>query len=189
MIALEVADLVLIASRALGLDTGQVLDLVDVAAAENALAEAQPGSESADPALRAAALARQRPLRRGNQQVALAAMLRFLAINGWDMDPDPPGPVAATVAGLTAGTAGTRDAAACWRRGRGPATSTTGAATTTARRRHRCDHDRRCRSLREPRTRCWLPAGRGCTPADTPTGTSRQSTWPWNRPGDWATTT
>jgi prophage maintenance system killer protein len=116
VIALEVADLVLIASRTLGLDTSQVLDLVDVAAAENALAEAQPGSESADPALRAAALlhalARQRPLRRGNQQVALAAMLQFLAINGWDMDPDPPGPVAAMVAGLAAGTAGTRDAAA-----------------------------------------------------------------------------
>jgi prophage maintenance system killer protein len=116
VIALEVADLVLIASRALGLDTGQVLDLVDVAAAENALAAAQPGSASADPALRAAALlhalARQRPLRRGNQQVALAAMLQFLAINGWDMDPDPPGPVATMVAGLAAGTAGTRDAAA-----------------------------------------------------------------------------
>jgi hypothetical protein len=116
VIALEVADLVLIASRTLGLDTSQVLDLVDVAAAENALAEAQPGGESAGPALRAAALlhalVRQRPLRHGNQQVALAAMLQFLAINGWDMDPDPPGPVAAMVAGLAAGTAGTRDAAA-----------------------------------------------------------------------------
>jgi prophage maintenance system killer protein len=116
VIALEVADLVLIASRTLGLDTSQVLDLADVAAAENALAAAQPDSGSADPALRAAALlhalARQRPLRRGNQQVALAAMLQFLAINGWDMDPDPPGPVAAMVAGLTAGTAGTSDAAA-----------------------------------------------------------------------------
>ena len=116
MIALEVADLVLIASRTLGLDTSQVLDLVDVAAAENALAEAQPGNESADPALRAAALlhalVRQRPLRHGNQQVALAAMLQFLAINGWDMDPDPPGPVATMVAALAAGTTGTRDAAA-----------------------------------------------------------------------------
>jgi prophage maintenance system killer protein len=116
VIALEVADLVLIASRTLGLDTGQVLDLVDVAAAENALAEAQPGSESAGPALRTAALLhallRQRPLRRGNQQVALAAMLQFLAINGWDMDPDPPGPAAAMVAGLAAGTVSTRDAAA-----------------------------------------------------------------------------
>jgi prophage maintenance system killer protein len=116
VIALEVADLALIASRTLGLDTSQVLDLVDVAAAENALAEAQPGSEPADPALRAAALlhalARQRPLRRGNQQVALAAMLQFLAINGWVMDPAPPGPVAAMVAGLAVGSASTRDAAA-----------------------------------------------------------------------------
>lgn len=116
MIALEVADLVLIASRTLGLDTGQILNMVDVAAAENALAEAQPGSEFGDPALRAAALlhalARQRPLRRGNQQVALAAMLQFLAINGWDMDPDPPGPVAAMVAGLAVGTVGASDAAA-----------------------------------------------------------------------------
>ena len=116
MITLEVADLVLIASRTLGLDTSQVLGLVDAAAAENALAAARPGSESAGPALRAAALlhalARQRPLRRGNQQVALAATLQFLAINGWDMNPDPPGPVAAMVAGLAAGTAGTSDAAA-----------------------------------------------------------------------------
>jgi len=32
VIALEVADLVLIASRTLGLDTGQVLDLLDPAA-------------------------------------------------------------------------------------------------------------------------------------------------------------
>jgi prophage maintenance system killer protein len=116
VIALDVADLVLIASRTLGLDTSQVLDLVDVAAAENALAEAQPGSESAGPALRAAALlhalVRQRPLRRGNQQVALAAMLQFLAINGWDLDPSPSGPVAAMVAGLAAGTVNTRDAAA-----------------------------------------------------------------------------
>ena len=116
MIALEVTDLILIASRTLGLDTGQVLDLIDVAAAEDALAEAQPGSGSAGPALRAAALLhaliRQRPLRHGNQQVALAAMLQFLAINGWDLDPDPPGPVAAMVAGLAAGTVSTRDAAA-----------------------------------------------------------------------------
>jgi len=116
VIALEIADLILIASRTLGLDTGQVLDLVDVAAAENALAEAQPGSGSADPALRAAALlhalARQRPLRPGNQQVALAATLQFLAINGWDLDPDPPGPLATMVAGLTVGMVGTRDAAA-----------------------------------------------------------------------------
>ena len=47
---------------------------------------------------------RRQPLRRGNQQVALAAMLQFLALNGREMDPDPPGPVAALVAELAAGT-------------------------------------------------------------------------------------
>ena len=115
MIALEVEDLVLIAGRTLGLATGQVLDLLDVAAAEHALAEARPGSDPGDPATCAAvllhALVRQRPLRRGNQQVALAAMLQFLALNGQDMDPGAPGPVAAMVARLTAGTLGTKDAA------------------------------------------------------------------------------
>ena len=115
MIALEVANLVLIASRTLGLDTGQVLDLLDPAAAEHALAQARPGSEPASPATCAAvllhALVRQRPLRRGNQQVALAAMLQFLALNGWDMNPDPPGPVAAMVTQLAAGTLDTKDVA------------------------------------------------------------------------------
>jgi len=107
VIALEVADLVLVASRTLGLDTGQVLDLLDVAAAEHALAQARPGSEPGDPAAGAAALLHAR----GNQQVALAAMLQFLAVNGWDMDPDPPGPVAAMVARLAAGTLDAENAA------------------------------------------------------------------------------
>jgi prophage maintenance system killer protein len=115
VIALEVADLVLIASRTLGLDTGQVLDLLDPAAAEHALAQARPGSEPADPGTCAAvllhALVRQPPLQRGNQQVALAATLQFLALNGQDMDPDPPGPVAAMVTQLAAGTLDTKDVA------------------------------------------------------------------------------
>ena len=117
MIALEVADLVVIASRTLRLDTGLVLDLLDPAAAERALAPARPDGEPGDPAGRAAALLhallRERPLRRGNQQVALAATLQFLALNGWDVDPDPPRQVAALVAGLAAGTLDT-PAAAAW---------------------------------------------------------------------------
>jgi len=118
---LEVADLVLIASRTLGLDTGHVLDLLDPDAAERALAQARPGSEPGDPATAAAtaacaavllhALVRQRPLRHGNQRVALAAMLQFLALNDWDMDPGAPGPVAAVVTQLAAGTLGTKDVA------------------------------------------------------------------------------
>jgi len=115
VIALEVADLVVIASRTLGLDTGQVLDLLDPAAAGHALTQARPGSEPAGPATHAAALlhalVRQRPLRRGNQQVALAAMLQFLALNGWDINPDLPGHVAAMVTQLAAGTLDTKDVA------------------------------------------------------------------------------
>lgn len=49
MIALEVGDLVTIASRTLGLDTGQVLDLLDPAA-EHALTQVRPGSKPSDPA-------------------------------------------------------------------------------------------------------------------------------------------
>ena len=115
MIALQVADLVLIASRTLGLDTGQVLDLLDPAAAEHALTQARPGTEPASPATSAAvlldALVRQRPLRRGNQQVALAAMLQFLALNGQDMDPDPAEDVAAMVTRVAAGTLDAKDVA------------------------------------------------------------------------------
>jgi hypothetical protein len=57
------------------------------------------------------ALVRQRPLRHGNQQVALAAMLQFLALNGQDIDPDPPGPVAAMVTRVAAGTFDIKDVA------------------------------------------------------------------------------
>jgi prophage maintenance system killer protein len=115
MIALEVADLVLIASRTLGLDTGQVLDLLDPAAAEQALAQAQPRSEPGDPATCAAvllhALVRERPLLSGNRQVALAAMLQFLALNGQGMDPEPPELTAAVVTRIAAGSLEIKDVA------------------------------------------------------------------------------
>jgi prophage maintenance system killer protein len=112
---MEVADLVVIAGRTLGLDTGQVLDLLDPGAAERALAHVRPGEAPGDPAGLAAtllrALVRERPLRRGNQQVALAAMLQFLALNGWDMDPDPPEATASVVADLAAGARDVRQVA------------------------------------------------------------------------------
>jgi prophage maintenance system killer protein len=115
VITLEVADLVVIAGRTLGLDTGQVLDLLDPAAAERALTMVRPGGGPGDPAGLAAALlralVRERPLRHGNQQVALAAMLQFLALNGWDMDPDPPEATAGVVADLAAGACDVRQVA------------------------------------------------------------------------------
>jgi prophage maintenance system killer protein len=108
VIALEVADLVVIASRTLRLDTDQVLELLDPTAAELALAEARSGADSDDPASRAAgllhALVRRRPLRRGNRPVALAAMLQFLALNGWQVNLDPPEATKVMVAELDAGT-------------------------------------------------------------------------------------
>ncbi|HEV3294414.1 MAG TPA: Clp protease N-terminal domain-containing protein, partial [Streptosporangiaceae bacterium] len=137
MIALDVADLVVIAIRMLGLDTGQVLDLLDVAAADRALAQARPGGEAGRPGSEAAgpgteaagpgteagaaagraaallyALVRERPFRRGSQQVALAATLQFLAVNGWDAGPDPPGPVRDMVARLAAGPVDLQDVTA-----------------------------------------------------------------------------
>ena len=111
MIAIELADLVVIAGRTLGLDTDQVLDLLDPAAAERALAQAGPDRDPDDLAGQAAvllaALVRGLPLRRGNQRVALAATLQFLAMNGRSLEPDPPAPVAALVAGLADGTVST----------------------------------------------------------------------------------
>jgi prophage maintenance system killer protein len=116
VIALEVADLVVIANRTLQLDTDRVLDLLDPTAAEAALAQARSSGGSEDPASQAArllhALVRQRPLRRGNQQVALVAMLQFLALNGWEVDPDPPEAIGILVAELAADTIDTNGAAA-----------------------------------------------------------------------------
>ncbi len=108
MIPLEVADLVLIASRTLHLDTDRVLELLDLTAADHAVADARSVASSDDPARSAAALlhalVRHRPLRRGSEQVALAAMLQFLALNGWDVNLDPPEATRIVVAQLEAGT-------------------------------------------------------------------------------------
>jgi Clp amino terminal domain, pathogenicity island component/UvrB/uvrC motif len=137
MISLNIADLVVVAGRTLGLNTGDVLDMLDVAAAEAALAEAtgqagrtETGPESGPEASaapgpagagRAAAgarpghdaaaagacllhaLIRHRPLRRGNDQVAVMAMIQFLAVNGWQADLDPAEATSAVVAAVAAG--------------------------------------------------------------------------------------
>jgi prophage maintenance system killer protein len=107
VIVLEVADLVVIASRTLRVDTAAALELVDPAAAELALSQVRPDSEPGDLARPAAvllcALVRERPLRRGNRQVALAATLQFLTLNGQQLNPDPPEAVAAMIAAIASG--------------------------------------------------------------------------------------
>jgi hypothetical protein len=92
VIRFGVADLVVVASEVLDLDTDAVLVLLDLDAAARALADPEPPVE--DPPGRAGAmlhgLLHNRPLRQGNRRVALIATTQFLAVNGWQLDIDPP---------------------------------------------------------------------------------------------------
>jgi hypothetical protein len=123
---LDLADLVLIAAKTLGLDTGATLDLLDKDAAEAALAEARRGhgdtepadTEPADtgPARSAAellqALIRHRPFHHGNDQVAIMAMVQCLAINGWRADLSPPTAVRTVITEIASGRLPATDLAA-----------------------------------------------------------------------------
>jgi hypothetical protein len=115
VITLGVADLVLIAGRVLGLGTEEVLDLLDPEGAGQALTGPWTRTDPTDPAAQAAALlcalVRGAPLRHGNQPVALAATLQFLALNGWNADTSPPRATAAVVTGIAAGTLDPADVA------------------------------------------------------------------------------
>ena len=113
---LDVADLVVIAGKTLGLDSQAALDRLDLSAAQTAVSEAAQAADSGDPALGAAALlaalVRHRPWDRDTGPVAVAAATTFLAINGWQADLDPPEAAREVVAALgggrldTAGLAG-----------------------------------------------------------------------------------
>jgi prophage maintenance system killer protein len=94
---LDLADLVVIAGRALELDSDAVLELLDLEAADAALAasRAEAGT-SADRPERVAAvllveLVRRRPLARGNGQVALLALAQLLALNDLQIELDAEG--------------------------------------------------------------------------------------------------
>jgi prophage maintenance system killer protein len=91
VIRFAVADLVVVAAGVLGVDIEEVLDVVDLDAAAQALAEPVPAP--VDPADRAAALLhgllRHRPLPRANRAVAVLATAQFLAVNGWRLDLEP----------------------------------------------------------------------------------------------------
>ena len=113
---LDVADLVVIAGKTLGLDSQAALDRLDLSAAQTAVSEAAQAADSGDPALGAAALLaaliRHRPWDADTGPVAVAAATTFLAINGWQADLDPPEAAREVVAALgggrldTAGLAG-----------------------------------------------------------------------------------
>jgi prophage maintenance system killer protein len=112
----DVADLVVIAGRTLGLAPRRTLDLLDVTAAEAALAEAHSGSDGSDPAAGAAALLhallRHHPFGRGSRQIAVVATLQFLTLNGWRADLDPPEAAMALIADLATGSFTVTDFAA-----------------------------------------------------------------------------
>jgi ClpA/ClpB-like protein len=113
---MDLGTLVVIAGRALELDAPAALDLLDVSAAEAALAEAESPAAGSAPAERAAALLsaliRHRPLPHGNDQAAVLATVTFLAVNGWQVDLEPAEDTAAVVADLAAGRRSATDLAA-----------------------------------------------------------------------------
>jgi prophage maintenance system killer protein len=145
VIAIDVADLVVIAGQVLGVGPDAALDQLDIAAAQAALTEAAlaDGAQAADPqaadprtgwsedravpddwAAAAAgaaglmrALLRHRPFPCQHRQVAVAATVQFLALNGWRADLDPPRTALVVVEGLASGRLSPADTAA-WLRPR-----------------------------------------------------------------------
>jgi hypothetical protein len=145
MIELDAADLVVIAGQVLGIGTDAALSRLDIPAAEAALAEARlTGHEAARAAARpdteaagAAAvtlmhaLLRHPPLPGHGEQVAAAAGLQFLAVNGWRADLDVPRAAALTIHGLASGQLTPADAAAWLEARLSPDPASPDRATTT----------------------------------------------------------
>lgn len=137
MIELDAADLVVIAGRVLGIGTDAALSLLDVAAAEAALAEARltrqevvsdaarplrprigvagtrphPAVAGATAVALIRALLRHPPIPGHGEQVAVAAGLQFLALNGWRADLDVPRAAVIAIEGLASGQLTPADAA------------------------------------------------------------------------------
>jgi hypothetical protein len=114
MIGLDVADLVVIASEVLGCDTGTALAQADITAADHALAQAglagngsPPGGHPADAAEVAVALMdallRHPPFPAHREQIAVAAGLQFLAVNGWQAYLDVPSAAVIVIERLASG--------------------------------------------------------------------------------------
>jgi hypothetical protein len=132
MTGLDVADLVVIAGRALGIGTDVALAQIDLPAAEAALAawatpaawaalaEGPPPGGIPDRAAAAAAgiglvhaLLRHPPFPGHDRQLAAAAGLQFLAVNGWEAALDPPEAAAIVIESLASGRL-TPAGAAAW---------------------------------------------------------------------------
>src|SRR5690349_5510247 len=112
MIGIDAADLMVIAGEVLGCDIGTALARADVRAANNALAQAGAAGKARSPggapaqvsdgpqphpadAAEAAialmdALLRHPPFPAHREQIAVAAGLQFLAVNGWQAYLDVP---------------------------------------------------------------------------------------------------
>ena len=117
MIGLDVADLMVIASEVLDCDTDAALAQADIGAAEAALAQAgeagRAGSdgearlhpaEAADAAIALTdALLRHPPFPAHHEQIAVAAGLQFLAVNGWQAYLDVPRAAVIVIERLAAG--------------------------------------------------------------------------------------
>jgi Clp amino terminal domain, pathogenicity island component len=116
MIWPDMADLVVIAGATLSLDTAATFDLLNVAAADAALAEAQSGRGGHDPATDGAsllhALLRHHPFRCGNRKIAAVVTLQFLILNGWQADLGPAKAARAVIADLADGRLAPADFAA-----------------------------------------------------------------------------
>jgi len=137
--ALDAADLAAIAGRLLGIDADAALDRMEIPAAQAALAEAvraeaplaeaalaetgppgrEPNVHCPDRAVAAAAsvalvraLLRHRPFAQRNQQVAVAAWLQFLSLNGWQADLNPAATTVVVIEALASGRLAPGDAAA-----------------------------------------------------------------------------
>jgi hypothetical protein len=110
MTALDVADVVVIGGRVLGIGTGAALEQVDPRAAATALAGA-PDLPSVPDSYAAAAvcaglmngLLQHPPFPAERERVAVAVGLQFLAVNGWQADLEPPQVAAIVVQCLAAG--------------------------------------------------------------------------------------
>jgi hypothetical protein len=129
--SLDAADLIVIAGRTLGIGTDAALAQLDVAATQAALAMAGTGRRAAGvtrglhqpdagrAAIAAAcvrlmhALLSQHAFPENNAQVATAAGLQFLSLNGWQADLEPPATAAVVIEALASGQLAP-DAAAAW---------------------------------------------------------------------------